>query len=97
MNKLTIIIIAAVFLAVMNIISFSLMAHDKRSAQKGRWRISEKTLFLSAAFFGGLGGVLGMQLFRHKTQHWYFKVFFPVFLIIQLALIGFGAYCLFMA
>ena len=43
------------------------------------------------ACFGGLGGVLGMKVFLHKTQHWYFKVFYPVLLIVQIALLAVGA------
>ena len=27
----------------------------------------------------------------HKTQHWYFKVFFPVLLVAQIALLAVGA------
>ena len=84
------ILIALIILAVLNILSFSLMAYDKRCAKKGKWRVPEKTLFIATACFGGLGGVLGMSLCRHKTKHWYFKVFFPVFLIIQLGLLVFG-------
>ena len=83
----TILIIAAV-LVVLNVISFSLMAYDKGCAKSGKWRVPEKTLFLSTACFGGLGGVLGMVLCRHKTKHWYFRVFFPVFLVIQAAVLG---------
>ena len=60
----------------------------RRRARRGEWRISEKELFLAAACFGGLGGVLGMALCRHKTKHWYFKVFFPVLLAVQLAVLG---------
>ncbi len=82
------IIIAA--LAVLNLISFCLMACDKRCAKAGKRRVPEKTLFLAAACFGGLGGVLGMTLCRHKTQHWYFKLFFPLFLILQIALLAAG-------
>lgn len=82
--------IAAIILAVLNIVSFSLMAYDKRCAQTGKWRVPEKTLFLAAGLFGGLGGVLGMVLCRHKTKHWYFKVFFPVMLIVQIALLTAG-------
>ena len=55
----------------------------------------EKTLFLATACFGGMGGVLGMQLLRHKTKHWYFKVFFPVLLILQIVALAVGAYYLF--
>ncbi|MBP5154819.1 MAG: DUF1294 domain-containing protein [Lachnospiraceae bacterium] len=72
-------------LAVMNIVSFALMGYDKSCAQKGKWRVPERTLFLATACFGGLGGVLGMSVFRHKTKHWYFAVFFPLFLILQIA------------
>ena len=71
--------------AVMNVVAFCLMAYDKKCAKSGKWRVPEKTLFLAAACFGGLGGVLGMQLLRHKTQHWYFAVFFPIFLALQIA------------
>lgn len=95
MNKGLVIVIAAVILCIANGISFFLMKHDKECAKKGTWRVKERTLFIAAACFGGLGGVLGMQLLRHKTQHWYFKVFFPVFLVLQTALLIAGAILLF--
>jgi len=74
-------------LVVMNVLSFALMALDKSAAKKGKWRVPEKTLFLVTALFGGLGGVLGMQLCRHKTKHWYFQLFFPLLLIAQIAVL----------
>ena len=49
-------------LAVMNLLSFTLMGIDKMKAKRGAWRIPEKALFLATALFGGLGGVLGMLL-----------------------------------
>lgn len=85
MDRATLSIILCAVALIMNILSFSLMAADKRRAKKGEWRIPERTLFLATALFGGLGGVLGMQLLRHKTKHWYFNVFFPFFLILQVA------------
>ena len=94
MDKKTIILVALAIIAIMNIAAFALMGHDKRCARQGKWRVPEKTLFLVTACFGGLGGVLGMKVFHHKTQHWYFKVFFPVLLIIQIAVISAGAYLL---
>ncbi len=78
--------ICAVFV-VMNLISFALMGMDKLKAKRGAWRIPEKTLFLVTALFGGLGGTLGMTLFRHKTRHWYFKFGFPALLLIQIAVL----------
>ena len=87
----TILIVMAV-LIVMNLVSFALMGIDKRRAQRGAWRISEKALFLTTACFGGLGGVMGMRLFHHKTKHWYFRVFFPAMLAAQIVILAIGAY-----
>ena len=95
MDKSTVVVVVTALLVVMNIVSFALMGHDKKCAQKGRWRVPERTLFLITACFGGLGGVLGMRVFHHKAKHWYFKVFFPALLIAQIALLAFGAYSLF--
>ena len=87
------IVFAVILLVILNLISFCLMAYDKRCAKAGKWRVPGKVLFLAAACFGGLGGVLGMQLCHHKTKHWYFRVFFPVLLAIQAALL-IGGYIL---
>ena len=80
------VIIAILF--VMNLLAFALMGIDKAKAKAGAWRIPEKTLFLVTALFGGLGGTLGMNVFRHKTKHWYFKFGFPALLVIQLAVLA---------
>ncbi len=82
--------IAVIILLILNIVSFSLMAYDKHCAKAGKWRVPEKTLFIATGLFGGLGGVLGMLLCRHKTKHWYFKLFFPIMLIVQAALLAAG-------
>ena len=87
--------IAAIILVILNIVSFSLMAYDKRCAKAGKWRVPEKTLFIATGLFGGLGGVLGMVLCRHKTKHWYFRVFFPIMLIAQAALLAAGYFLFF--
>ena len=80
------ILIAAV---IMNVVSFFLMARDKRLARRGRRRIPEKVLFLSALLFGALGGTAAMWIFRHKTKHWYFRLFFPLLVIIQAAVLAY--------
>ena len=86
MKSITIIVTGA--LLALNLISFFLMGHDKQCARKNRRRIPEKTLFLSAILFGALGGTLGMFIFRHKTRHWYFRVFFPLLLFLQAGILG---------
>ena len=74
-----------VLLGVMSVISFTLMGIDKAKARRGSRRIPEKTLFLFTLLGGGIGGMLGMYVFRHKTRHWYFAVFFPLIAIAQTA------------
>ena len=73
--------------AVMSLVSFVMMGWDKRCAMKGKWRVSEKALFLSAILMGAVGGTIDMKVFRHKTKHWYFKIFFPLLAVLQVALI----------
>lgn len=76
-------------LLITNTTCYLLMKKDKNCAKKGAWRIKEKTLFISCACFGALGGVLGMQRLRHKTKHWYFKLFFPLMLVVQTLVVGY--------
>ena len=84
-----VVIAAAAVLVCLNLVSFLLMGNDKKRAKRNERRIPEKTLFLSAALFGALGGTLGMFVFRHKTKHWYFRLFFPVMLFVQAGIIGY--------
>ena len=61
-----------IWLLALSVIALFFYAVDKRKAKKKRWRIPEKTL-LGIGFLGGAAGaLLGMNLFRHKTKHWYF-------------------------
>ena len=61
-----------IFYAVMSVIAFFAYGLDKRKAKKRAWRTPEAVL-LGLGFFGGaLGALLGMNLFRHKTKHFYF-------------------------
>ena len=80
-------IIILVVLIALNLLSFLLMGYDKRCAKKGARRVPERTLFLAAGCFGALGGFLVMQVFRHKTKHWYFQLFFPLMLFVQAAIL----------
>ena len=79
-------IIAAILL-VTNSITFAMMVIDKRRARQRQWRIPERTLLLSAALFGGVGGMLGMYLFRHKTKHLRFTILVPLFAAVQIGII----------
>lgn len=75
------------YLVIVNIVGFAMMGIDKKRAIRGAWRISEASLFLAALIGGSLGCILGMQTFRHKTRHWYFKYGMPAILILQIMLL----------
>lgn len=81
--------ILLIIYAVMSVIGFALMGIDKSRAINHKWRIKEATLFLTAFLGGGIGSTLGMFFFRHKTKHWYFRLFFPLFAAAQTALLFF--------
>jgi uncharacterized membrane protein YsdA (DUF1294 family) len=76
----------AIYLLIVNAIGFLLMLIDKRKAIRHRWRIPEKTLFLTAAIGGSMGSIMGMYTFRHKTKHLQFTLGMPAILIVQLVL-----------
>ena len=75
-----------VVIGLMSFISFVLYGVDKFKAKRNLWRIKESTLLLIAALGGSVGALLGMEVFRHKTKHWQFKVLVPVFLVLHIAL-----------
>ena len=80
------------YLLLINLVALVVYGVDKRRAKKGKWRISEKTLFLVALIGGSVGAIAGMYLFRHKTKHWYFRIGLPVILAAQLALLAWMTY-----
>ena len=73
-----------IYLVVINIIGFLAMWIDKRKAQKGKWRIKEKTLFMITLLGGGIGTISGMYTFRHKTQKLAFTIGLPGILILEI-------------
>ena len=77
----------AYLLIAMNIITFIVFGIDKWKARNEKWRTPESTLFLLAIFGGSIGALLGMQVWRHKTQHWSFRLGIPLILILQVALV----------
>ena len=77
------------FLVIMNIRAFYLFAHDKSSAKRRDRRVSEKKLMRACFWGGAIGGIIGMNAFRHKTQKKKFSIGVPVLFVIQLILDSF--------
>lgn len=74
----------AIYLIIINVIGFLAMLIDKKKAQKGAWRIPEKTLFIITLLGGGVGTIAGMYIFRHKTKKLKFTIGFPTILITEI-------------
>ena len=77
------------YLIVINVVTFLVYGIDKWKAKQGSWRISEATLLMLAVIGGSIGALLGMKVWRQKTQHKKFKYGLPLILIIQIILIGY--------
>lgn len=78
---------AIIYLIIINIITFAAMGIDKKRAKFGKWRISEYTLFVLVLLGGGIGGITGMYVFRHKTKKTRFVIGFPMILIFEIFII----------
>lgn len=76
-----------IYLILINLITFLAMYIDKIKAKKGKRRIPEKTLFILVGLGGGIGGILGMYLFRHKTKKTRFVIGFPAILIFEVLVV----------
>lgn len=79
--------IILIYLILINIVAFAMYGIDKQKAKRNKWRIPEATLLGVALIGGSAGALLGMQMFRHKTKHWKFKILVPAFLIVQIVLL----------
>ena len=75
------------YLLTMNVVSFAAFGIDKYKAKRGLWRISEATLLLLAVVGGSIGALMGMRIWRHKTQHAKFRYGLPLIILAQIALI----------
>ncbi len=82
-KKSTIILI---YFILINIIGFLVMLIDKKKAEKGKWRIQEKTIFIITALGGGIGTITGMYVFHHKTKKLQFTIGLPTITILEIVL-----------
>lgn len=75
-----------ILFVIWNIIVFLAYGADKWNAQQGKWRIPNKTLLGSAFVFGGVGALLGMYIFRHKTKTNQFVLMVPLGAVISIVM-----------
>lgn len=76
-----------IYFLVANLVGFLSMGIDKFKAKRGYWRIPEGTLIMITVLGGGIGTLIGMYTFRHKTKKLKFTVGIPTILITEVIII----------
>ena len=71
-----------------NVFTFLLYGFDKLKAQRGKWRIPERTLLLFTWLLGGVGAFAGMRVFMHKTKHLAFRISAPIGMVLSLGVMA---------
>lgn len=87
MNNI-VILLTMIYIFILSIAGYAMMGIDKSRAVRGKWRITERTLFLIALLGGGIGSYLGMKCFHHKNRHLSFRILLPLAAMADLVLIG---------
>lgn len=68
-------------LPMINLFTFLAYGKDKRSAQRGEWRIPEIQLHTMELMGGTIGAIAGQKFFHHKNKKKaYMATFLPLFL-----------------
>lgn len=70
-----------IYIYIINIITFFLYGYDKHLAVYNKWRISEFILLLFTILGGAFGALMGMLLFKHKTQVNKFRIIVTITLL----------------
>ena len=60
------------------------MGIDKHKAKMGNRRIPENSLFTFTILGGGVGTIIGMYVFHHKTKKLKFTIGMPLILILEI-------------
>lgn len=84
-----------IYLIIINLSTYLFFGIDKVKAKKSSWRIPERTLFTLSFFGGSAGALLAMHKFRHKTQKSEFKNVIYLIVLVQLSLLAFIGWQLF--
>ena len=74
------------YYVVVNVLTTVLFVVDKRRAQHGRWRVSEKALLGLSLAGGAVGGLVAMRTVRHKTRKPAFRYGLPAMVVLHVAL-----------
>lgn len=88
--------VMGIYLAAINLVTFVVFAWDKHAAASGsdHSRRTPEARLLGLSLIGGaVGGLLAMNIVRHKTQKWYFVWGLPVFVAVDVAVVLYAHMC----
>ncbi|MCL2137828.1 MAG: DUF1294 domain-containing protein [Coriobacteriia bacterium] len=71
------------YLLLANLVAMLVTVVDKRAAESGSRRVSERALLLVSLLGGSPAMYITMRLIRHKTRHALFMVGIPVIIVLQ--------------
>ncbi len=71
-----------IYILIINALAFVMYGIDKYKAIHEKWRIPEATLIGFAAAGGGIGSLLGMLVWHHKTKKWKFRILVPLIMVL---------------
>lgn len=80
--------IAAGWLLLVNLQTFTAFWFDKRAALRGFWRTSEASLLMGAFLGGTPGAFLARRVFRHKTRKQPFVSRLKTIAFLQIVAVG---------
>ena len=86
MNINTTVLLAA-YLIVISAVTVIVTCSDKLRAERGKYRVPEKTLMLLGLFGGAGAEYVTMKIIRHKTHHKKFMIGLPVEIVLHLIII----------
>lgn len=69
-----------------NVMAFTAFWLDKRRAQRGEWRVPERSLLILAVMGGWIGAKLAQHTFRHKTRKQPFRTLLNLSVLVLPAL-----------
>ena len=75
------------YLILINLFAVYITAHDKRAAEKKRWRVKERALMMVAILGGAPAMYLTMLIIRHKTRKPLFMIGIPVIFVLELVIV----------
>lgn len=75
------------YICIIQLVAVIITVTDKKNSAKGKWRVREKTLLLTALLGGASSMYITMLIIRHKTKHIKFMLLLPLMIVLHTAIL----------